>query len=215
MKKLLYIHGLKVSPDGKVANDAKRQMGQNAEEFDRSTLDLSNVKKGASAVNIKELFTNYGYETLKGTFDLFDVRGTLDEIKGLVLKNKVSLVVASSLGAFYALAFESPVPVIALNPAFKPTSDVPHLCDVPDKTIAAWQGLEQKMPALKPVYKRAKFAVFAQSDELFHHKDDFDSVFTPGNSVLVEGPHQLSHYRTYLDPGIELIVARMKAAKVL
>ena len=215
MKKLLYVHGLKVSSDGSIANDAKRQAGQNTEEFDKSTLDLTNIRKGASAVNIRELFSDYGYEALKGSFDLFDARGTLDEIKGLVLKNKVSLVVASSLGAFYALAFESPVPVIALNPAFKPTSDVPSVCDVPDKTISAWQELEKKMASLKPVYKRAKFAVFSQSDEFFRHKDDFDSVFPSGNSVLVEGPHQLSHYRTYLDPGIELILARMKAAKVL
>ena len=68
--------------------------GLEAQEYDKSTLDLTNINKGASFTNIKELFAEYGYNSINASFDLFDINGTFDKIKDLIQKNKISLVVA-------------------------------------------------------------------------------------------------------------------------
>ncbi len=208
-RKALYVHGMKTDKDKIVSTG-------NAEELDRSNLDLSAYKKGASFVNVKELLAECGYDAISGDFDLFDVEGTLQKIKNMIQKEKISLLVASSLGGFYAIALQSNAPVIALNPCLSASAEVPKLHDgVAEKILAAWRDMESGLASMKPVYKRFKHAIFAENDELFHYKDTFDAIFGKDHSLLVPGPHQLSRYRAFLDKPVADMLKRMKDERVI
>ena len=123
------------------------------------------------------------------TFDLFDVKGTLNKI----LSYDFDIIVGHSLGGFYVLNTfkDSSIKRIVINPCFYPTAQIPKLKEhVPEETIKLWKELEQYTYDQEPEDKENIFGIFAKDDELFSYYDEFKSIYSSNNCCYIEGDHR-------------------------
>lgn len=123
-------------------------------------------------------------------YDLIDTKAVLSRISEL----QPDVLVGNSLGGMYTLVYDQPCRKIVINPCMKPSVDIPPL-DLQLNTVQ-----KSELVKLEKMLGNRKFndvyGIFAKDDELFHHKDDFDSRCEEPCSILVEGTHKLK------DPGL-------------
>ena len=124
------------------------------------------------------------------TWDVTDP-GTADKINAYVKAKGISVVIASSLGAFYALTITDSIAKILINPCLHPSVEVPKLTELTPEQIKGFQKLEAKVRNnLDAELRMCTFAGFGDKDELFNYQSEFKKTY--GNHiVVVSGGHRL------------------------
>lgn len=155
--KILYIHGLNSSKESTT--------GQHVKEYLKSH-DMENVK------------------LVRETFDLLDVKNTRNRIMNIVTRQGIDLVIASSLGAFYALDLAEVVMKIVINPCMMPSMEIPKLVpDVDPKIIQEFKKMEASIySSIDGEVKEMTRAAFGTHDELFSYKMFYKSKY--GNRFM-------------------------------
>ena len=152
--------------------------------------------------NLKDLFPEHKW--FSADFDLLDLKGTQEKISALIKENKINILVASSLGAFYALLNSENHPCIVINPCMRPSVEIPKLdSSIKEEIVKEWDKLEKgheeyvSFGALATNMNEMRcnaFGIFGNHDELFSYKDLFEKIYGEKSaelkkSFLVEGGH--------------------------
>lgn len=143
--------------------------------------------------NLKELFPEHTWTA--ENFDLTDLQKTKTQIDWILKNNHPKVIIASSLGAFYALGITDSAARIVINPCLKPSLEIPKLnSDIPTNIIEQWKQEEKMLFEVDGEVRECCFGIFGNHDELFSYKDDFDNFYHATNlgmqkSFLVEGGH--------------------------
>lgn len=136
------------------------------------------------------------YEWITDTFDLLDIAATKDKLRTLLLTENIDTIVASSLGAFYALGVQNSLAKIVINPCMKPSVELPKLVEEVDTTIfPAFELHNSGLPftglILDNEMRFCTYGIFSTNDELFSYLPDFKRLY--GNRCIeVEGGHRLT-----------------------
>ena len=140
---------------------------------------------------IKE-FLKDDYEVIIPSMDL--ISNPFDTIKAInkfILENNISLVIASSLGAFFALNQNPEVRRILINPCLEPSVQIPKLIELKESQINSFKHIENKMlENIDTTSNPNIFAGFGDKDELFNYQDLFRERYG-NNMIVVEGGHKL------------------------
>lgn len=156
-------------------------------------------KNSSTGQYIKELLKDK-YEVLVETWDLTDPRNTSEKINKYVADNHISLVIASSLGAFYALSITDSVARMVINPCMNPSVELPKITQISQAVKDEFDFLKMEQDDYIDWEMRAvTFGIFGNNDELFNYQERFKRLY--GNMTVVEGGHKLSH--TLLKEGVE------------
>ncbi|MCR4742173.1 MAG: hypothetical protein K5866_04795 [Treponema sp.] len=152
--------------------------------------------------NLREIFPEQAW--FSADFDLTDIKGTEEKIKALIKEYKINILVASSLGAFYALLNSENHPCIVINPCMRPSIEIPKLdSSVKEETLKKWANLEKgheeyvSFGALAVNMNEMRcnaFGIFGNHDELFSYKELFEKIYGAESAelkktFLVEGGH--------------------------
>ncbi|MBQ9137993.1 MAG: hypothetical protein IJX65_05095 [Alistipes sp.] len=135
------------------------------------------------------------YEWITDTFDLLDIAATKDKLQTLLFTENIDTIVASSLGAFYALGVENSLAKIVINPCMNPSVELPKLVEEVDTTLfRAFELYNSGLPftelLLDNEMRFCTYGIFSTDDELFSCLPDFKRLY--GNRYIeVKGGHRL------------------------
>lgn len=130
------------------------------------------------------------------TWDLTD-SGTYKAINKYVADNNIQIVIASSLGAFYAMGITDSVAKILINPCMKPSIEIEKLTDLSHEQIEHFVRLERKIYGdVDAETRMCTFAGFGEQDELFNYQALFRKTYG-NNMVVVPGFHRLGEASLY------------------
>ena len=146
----------------------------------------------------------------------------------LVFDTKPDLVVASSLGGFYALRLCGTFKTLVINPAMTPHIDIKNAIgygkyeyrvkrENGDTTYTIDKDFISELEKLYTRYEHAfdyeyvdgVYAIFGGKDELFSHKEDFAKLYDGDNMLIVpNATHHLSNddIADYVVPTIKSIL---------
>lgn len=130
-----------------------------------------------------------------------------------VFKEKPDLVVASSLGGFYALRLCGTFKELVINPAMIPHEDIKNAIGLGNYSfnVKRIDGVDNYVindnfiNELEKLYKRYSHAfdyeyaegvygIFGNKDELFSHKEDFAKLYDKDNMLIIpNATHQLTN----------------------
>lgn len=155
---------------------------------------LGGNKEGASGQYIKAFFEQSGnHQVHLETFDLVSIESTINQIKELLKIWRIDCIMATSLGAFYALLFQESHRIILTNPCMLPSIEIPKLTPLHSETIQEFQKLENRLYSDEGNHcTRQIFAAFADGDELFSYRDFFLRHYPDCPVISFPGNHQLS-----------------------
>lgn len=123
--------------------------------------------------------------------------GTEKDINKFVADNNISVVIASSLGAFYALTITDSVAKILINPCMHPSVEVPKLTEISDSQIEHFRKLEERTYThIDAEMRMCTFAGFGDKDELFNYQAEFKKKYG-SQMVAVSGGHRLQSKSLY------------------
>lgn len=149
-------------------------------------------KESRTGKVVAAVLAEYDIETITETFDLLNVPKTLRQIKSLILENDVQLLLGTSLGGFYTLAYPGDIAKIAINPCMEPSIEIPKLLDskISNKTISDFEKYEKY--AYSSNFNGRTKGIFGTKDELFGDKFYIDFRTYHGglmNTFTFEGGH--------------------------
>lgn len=111
-----------------------------------------------------------------------------DFIKDILKRNKIDLIIASSLGGYMALDAECICPKIVINPCIKPYEKLPEL-NCPNEIVNSYPILRTPMAT----EKESTFGIFGGKDEILDYKDEFSMRYDHNKMFFVpEGKHSLT-----------------------
>lgn len=162
--RILFVHGYNSGAFGFTATELQHQLGKRAVIF-------------------APAFSN-GVERFENILANIRQAQTLIDYEG------IDLVVGSSMGGFTTLRVKG-VPRIIINPCMKPSEqfDKLELVSTTDEDIAKYAELEQKLAPTKEEEEQT-WALFADEDELFSYKTEFQNLFGMKNCLQVPGGHR-------------------------
>lgn len=195
MKKIIYIHGLGGSGNGTSAK---------------------NVKKFLENTKLPREIINDDFCVEGNTYNLLNPMESFNQIKEDILQNpNVKMIVASSLGGFYASALETICPTILLNPCLCPKEAIPPLLypeqrkDFDEKKcFEEWTEIQKLQDELSIESKTQKVGIFADKDEYFSYKNLFKNNFTTSknstfeNAITIYGTHEIAKDENQLKTAI-------------
>ncbi|MDO4497552.1 MAG: YqiA/YcfP family alpha/beta fold hydrolase [Bacteroidales bacterium] len=167
MKKLLYIHGYNGSPDGGSCQKFRKYMP--ADEWQVIGMD-------------------YNQE---------DCSVALQQIRETIEREKIDLVVGSSLGGFLSL-LTTGIERIVINPCYSPSVELPKLgphngLPAPSpKMVATYAAFEPQLKTFSEEERKLITGYFAKEDELLG--DNYKEIFRKdiGSFTDIPGGHHLS-----------------------
>lgn len=174
---------------------------------------LGGSGNGSSAQNVKKLLGSK-YEFSAGTYDLLKPAEAFEQIKKDV--KGTDIVIASSLGAFYASAVICPQVMLLLNPCLKPEYTIKHILYPEqrkdfdeEKCRHEWLEIKKNWDELDQEEKGERFGVFAKNDELFSFYETFKVHFgtfwgARANSAFIEGTHEIAKDEAALKKSLDL-----------
>ena len=150
---------------------------------------LNSDKNSYTFRTLKSGLKDYNWHT--DTFDLLNVDVATQHIEEIIEANNISMVVASSLGAFYGLNIKNSLAKILINPCMKPSIEIPKLADNVD--VEAFDKLENYIYSnIDSELRMCTYGVFGDSDELFDYSNMFTQLYGK-NFVRVDGGHILDN----------------------
>lgn len=157
---------------------------------------------GSSAKNIKTLLSGL-YDVQANTYDLLDPLNAFKQIKKDC--RGARLIIASSLGGFYASALDLNYETILLNPCLNPCKSIPEILTPEqeelfdkEKCLKEWDEIADKWTSLDEEAKAAKFGVFSDNDEYFSYLNTFIDNFETSyghNFCKIHGTHEIAKDR--------------------
>ena len=162
-----------------------------------------------------EEYLGPGYKVFHPTFPE-DADAALTKAKNELIKNKIDIVVASSLGGFIALKLRN-VMKIVINPCMSPTVELPKL-GVDEKTVSRYTQYEKSLlQGIDAEEREITFGVFGTHDELFSYRDLFKKYYN--NFKMITDGHRISpsNIKNVIVPLIQHIIkdVRPELAKKL
>lgn len=150
---------------------------------------LNSDKNSYTFRTLKSGLKDYNWYT--DTFDLLDTDATTQHIEEIIKTNKISIVVASSLGAFYGLNIRDSLAKILINPCMKPSIEIPKLADNVD--TEAFEKMEDDIYSnIDSELRMCTYSVFGDRDELFDYSDKFTRLYGK-KFIRVSGGHILDN----------------------
>ncbi|MCF0125570.1 MAG: hypothetical protein HUJ68_07430 [Clostridia bacterium] len=140
---------------------------------------------------VKSVLQKEGVEVITETFDLLDVEGTLNKIDELVSRNSASLLIGTSLGGFYTLAYKGIINKIAINPCMSPSTEIPKLSEeeIPESTMLDFMDYENEIFTSSNNINTK--GIFATNDEILGdvYYKEFKKFYGKENTYRFEGGH--------------------------
>ena len=166
--KILYIHGLNSSKESDTG------------KYIRSYLDSHDMKD---------------VTLVRETFDLLDIDKTKYKIKNIVERQKIDLVIASSLGSFYGLMLGEMVMKIVINPCMLPSRELSKLIpDIEESLIRKFALNEKQLYSdIDGEVREMTRGAFGTHDELFSYKLFFKSKYGDRLMTLNSGHRPDKH----------------------
>ena len=175
---------------------------------------LGGSGNGTSAQNIKKMIETVWpgeYEFSASTYNLLEPKEAFDQIQKDV--KSADLVVASSLGAFYAVSVPYCTTILLLNPCLEPETAIPKILyseqrkDFDEaRAVREWGEIKQNWNLLDREGCGMRFGVFSDKDELFSfidvYKKNFGACFGTDNSCQISGTHEIAKYESQLTQAI-------------
>ena len=113
----------------------------------------------------------------------------LELIREIIIKEKIDIVVASSLGAFTALRLN--VHKIVINTCLYPSKELPKRNEISEDILLGFAEFEKNTFAEICDYdKEYTIGVFSTNDELFSYKDEFRKHYS--KVITIEDTHRIS-----------------------
>lgn len=162
-----------------------------------------------------EEYLGKGYKVVHPTFSE-DGDVALSQAKNEIIKNKVDIIVASSLGGFIALKLRNVMKVV-INPCWAPSLELPKL-GASEVTSGRYKELEKSLTTgIDEEEREITFGIFGTHDELFSYRKEFSKYYN--NVTIMNDGHRISpnNIKNVLVPLIEHIVkdVRPELAKKL
>lgn len=177
MKKILYVYGLGSSPQSTTA----------------STLD--------------ELLRSSDMEIVTTEYSQAEPELGLAQLERFIEAKKPDGIVASSLGAFFALALDTTIPRILINTCFRPSVELPKLGYDSSKYKPVEEHLQREYHNQPPAYLfEDVVCLFGTNDELFSYKEKLSMLFPtytfncghrPDKQALTEMLPHIVHHVNY------------------
>ena len=163
---------------------------------------------GKSASLIKKSLIGL-YDVEASTYNHLDPLTTFEQIKNDI--KGARLIIASSLGAFYALSLNTDIPTLLLNPCVCPEKTIEGLLYEEQKKLfdkekcyEEWALLKESWKNFDNENKHMKFGVFSDNDEYFsfynEFLDSFANYYDGGrcNASIIEGTHEIAKHNDQL-----------------
>lgn len=164
----------------------------------KNVLYIHGLGSNANSKTAKSLKTYLGNRVnfFTETWDL-TAPGTYKAINKYVASHNIQIIIASSLGAFYAMGITDSVAKILINPCMKPSVEVPKLTELSDKQIEHFAQLEREIYGdVDAEMRMCTFAGFGDKDELFNYQALFRKTYGD-DMVVVPGGHRLDGSSLY------------------
>lgn len=150
---------------------------------------LGSDSKSSTGNYIKDLLAEQ-YEVLIPSWDLTSTPSdTVKSINKFIADNEITIIIASSLGAFFALNTQREIKKILLNPCLEPSVQIPKLTFLEESQLIDFQSLE-KIWIDNAKNNQNIFGGFGDNDELFNYQDLFRKRYGE-NLIIVVGGHKL------------------------
>ena len=173
---------------------------------------LGGSGNGSSARNIKKALDGK-CEFFAGTYDLLTPEKAFGQIKNDIQDKDI--VIASSLGAFYAACLTECKTMLLLNPCLEPEKSISKILypeqrkDFDEaKCNGEWLELKKNWEKLDEEKKGLRFGVFSDKDELFSFLDTFKKNFgmksNLPNSAMISGTHEIAKDESQLSAALAL-----------
>lgn len=146
-------------------------------------------KNSNTGQKVREILKNK-YNVMIETWDLTNPQETAKKINKYVADKDIRIVVASSLGAFYALSISDSVARMVINPCMDPAIELPKITQISQEIKDEFNLLKETQRYYLDWEMRAvTFGIFGNNDELLDYQDDFKRVY--GNMTVLPGGHRL------------------------
>lgn len=173
---------------------------------------LGGSGNGSSANNVKKAL-GCNYEFSANTYNLLQPAAAFEKIKEDVCN--CDIVIASSLGAFYASAVLCAKTMLLLNPCLEPETAIAKILYPEqkkdfdeEKCTREWLQIKKNWAELDNEQKGERFGVFSDKDELFSYyatfKENFGMHFGSPNSAMISGTHEIAKNETQLTTALDL-----------
>ena len=165
---------------------------------------LGGSGQGASAQNIKKMLESvwpdeYGFSA--NTYNLLEPRQAFEEIQKNV--ENADFIIASSLGAFYAVSLPVSSKILLLNPCLEPETAIPKILYPEQKKVFDEARAVKEWGKIKETWKlfdreecAMRFGVFSNHDELFSFVDLYKTHFGTSsgrdNYCMISGTHEIA-----------------------
>lgn len=158
-------------------------------------------KNSYTGNTLKQLFPQYHW--VLETFDLLNVHKCNEQIREIIRKENIDIVVSSSLGSIYNLFIKKEddkmVKKIFINPCCFPSKELSKIAALPAEFKTLCEAVEyniyERHPDNTPDHI---FGIFTKDDELLHYHDFFAGRYgnygeggavASSNCIWVEGKH--------------------------
>lgn len=166
---------------------------------------LGGSGEGSSSKNIHK-FLDGKYEVSSSTYDLLQPKEAFAKIQKDA--ENADLIIASSLGGFYASCLNVEGKVILLNPCLMPQEVIKDILSSMNISFENEELCVKEWKELQNLWNGKSFdnyaGIFADNDELFHFKGLFDEKMKSGeNSAIISGTHQIAKDDKQLKDALE------------
>lgn len=180
---------------------------------------LDGSGSGIPAKNVRRLLGKF-FDITSNTYDLLNPDEAFNEI--LDDTKDADLVIASSLGAFYASCIPINIMKLLINPCWDPCEAIPVIAydDQMERIktyncLEEWENMCYSRETFDNETRGATFAVFSDEDELFSYVKEFKNEFlthfnNTENYAIIHGTHEAAknidslseaifYFQTYLN----------------
>lgn len=164
----------------------------------KNVLYIHGLGSSANSTTAKLLKTYLGNKVnfFTSTWDLTSP-DAYKAINNYVKSNHIQVVIASSLGGFYAMGITDSVAKILINPCMRPSVEVPKLTELTDAQIEHFKKLEDKIySGVDAEMRMCTFGGFGDKDELFNYQALFKKTYGD-DMIVVSGGHRLPEKSLY------------------
>ena len=165
---------------------------------------LGGSGSGSSAKNIKKMLETVWpgeYEFSANTYNLLEPKQAFEQIQKDV--KSADLVIASSLGGFYAVSVPVCTKILLLNPCLEPENAIIKILYPEQKkefdeerAVGEWAEIKKNWNFLDREDCGMRFGVFSDKDELFSfvdtYKEKFGTCFGTDNFCKICGTHEIA-----------------------
>ncbi len=151
----------------------------------------ANSNANSNTANCLQEALGFNFKIFHPTFSPYYDQSVALANKIIETKN-ISVVIASSLGAFTAISVKQRVLKILINPCVNPLIELPKVNMSPE-IVASYPTMECVLNNIDLEERENVYAVFSKNDELFSHKNIFMEYYLTSHILETQGKHKLTN----------------------